>query len=128
MPYAGLVLQDDTGPSIYGVLDTSPAAATGIAPEDVITTIEGYPFSLTALKWAIVHQPSVTLGVLRGNQPRTYEIKIGERTQIGKLTWIGTAEQAARIAAWLGQPFAPAHGQGFPLDFYENFHGIETVL
>jgi predicted metalloprotease with PDZ domain len=128
VPYAGIVLQDDTGPGIYGVLDTSPAGATGLAAEDVIVTVEGYPFSFTALKWTIAHQGAVTLGVLRGNQPRTYTIQIGQRTQIGKLTWTGTAEQALRIAAWLGQPFEPAHGQGFPLDFYENFHGIETVL
>jgi predicted metalloprotease with PDZ domain len=128
IPYAGIVLQNDTGPALYSVLDTSPAGASGLAAEDVITTVEGYPFSLTALKWAIAHQATVTLGVLRGNQPRTYAVAVGRRTQIGTLTWVGTPEQAARIADWLGRPFAPAQGQNLPLDFYENFHGIETVL
>lgn len=128
MPYIGLILQGDTGPGIYGVLDTSPAGQSGIAPEDVITAVNGYPFSLTALKWVCANESAVTLGILRGSQARSYTIPIGERTQIGKLTWVGSDEQAARIASWLGQDFKPSQGQTIPLDFYENFHGIETVL
>ncbi|OFA07018.1 hypothetical protein [Duganella sp. HH101] len=50
-------------------------------------------------------------------------------------TWQGTihhpsraVQQAARIGAWLESHFDPAPGQRFATDFYENFHGIETVL
>jgi predicted metalloprotease with PDZ domain len=128
VPYIGLVMQNDTGPGIYGVLDTSPAGQSGIAPEDVVTAVNGNPFSLGALKWVCANETTVTLGVLRGNQSRTYKIPVGKRTQIGKLTWSGSDEQAARIARWLGQDFGPAQGEEFPLDFYENFHGIETVI
>lgn len=128
VPYVGLVLQDDAGPGVYGVLDTSPAGQSGIAPEDVLTAVNGYPFSLTALKWVCANEPSVRLDVLRGNQSRSYEIEVGRRTQIGKLVWAGSDEQAASIAAWLGRDFEPSAGQEFPLDFYENFHGIETVI
>ena len=128
VPYIGLVMLNDTGPAIYGVLDTSPAGQSGIAPEDVVTAVDGFPFELEALKWVIAHAGSVTLDVLRGNESRTYEIPVGQRTQIGQVAWIGSDEQAARIAAWLRQEFAPAHGERIPLDFYENFHGIETVI
>lgn len=128
VPYIGLVLQDDSGPGIYGVLDTSPAGESGIAAEDVITRVDGYPFSLAALRWSIANQTSVTLDVRRGNQPRRYRITVGRREQIGSLVWTGTSAQAARIAAWLRRDFAPAYGEPIALDFYENFHGIETVI
>ena len=128
MPYIGLVMQDDLGPGIYGVLDTSPAGDSGIAPEDVVTAVNGFAFDLGALRWAIAHEPAVTIQVLRGNQSLTYTIAVGHRSQIGKLAWTGTDEQSARIATWLRQPFAPAPGDELPLDFYENFHGIETVI
>jgi predicted metalloprotease with PDZ domain len=128
VPYLGLVFLDNGAPTIYGVLDSSPAGASGIAPEDVITAVNGYPFELESLQWAIAHQPVVTIGVSRGNQLRTYVIPVGQRRQIGQLTWVGTAEQAARIASWTAQPFAPDNGESLPLDFYENFHGIETVI
>jgi hypothetical protein len=35
---------------------------------------------------------------------------------------------AARIAAWLQRDFAPDRGERISLDFYENLHGIETVI
>jgi predicted metalloprotease with PDZ domain len=128
VPYVGLVLLNDTGPAIYGVLDTSPAGGSGIAPEDVITAVNGYPFELEGLRWAIANQPSVTIDILRGNQARSYPIQVAQRSQIGRLTWAGTGEQTERIAAWTRQDFAPAQGEEIPLDFYENFHGIETVI
>jgi predicted metalloprotease with PDZ domain len=126
--YLGLVMQNDTGPRIYGVLDTSPAGESGIAPEDVVTVVNGFAFELGALKWAAANEPTVTIQVLRGNQSLTYTIPVGQRTQIGKLVWTGSDEQAARIAMWLSQPFAPAPSYELPLDFYENFHGVETVI
>jgi predicted metalloprotease with PDZ domain len=128
LPYIGLVFLDDSAPTIYGVLDTSPAGDSGIAPEDVIVAVNGYPFDMTALLSVVAREKVVSLDVLRGNQPRRYEIPVSVRTQIGQLTWAGTREQAERITAWIGQEFAPAQGEHIPLDFYENFHGIETVV
>ncbi|HEX8104052.1 MAG TPA: hypothetical protein VF533_15645 [Solirubrobacteraceae bacterium] len=129
VPYAGLVIRDSDPPgTIYGVLDTSPAAASGVAPEGLITSVDGAPFDLPTLQWAIAHDPAVTIDVLTGNQASRHEIEVGSQERIGGLTWAGTAEQAARIAAWTGQPFAPAAGEAIPLDFYENFHGVETVI
>jgi len=110
------------------VLDTSPAGQSGIAPGDVIGSLDGHPFELGALKWAIANGGSVTLSVMRGSEPDVYEIPIGTRMQITRLRWIGSDDQAKRIAAWVGQDFAPAPNAEIPLDFYENFHGIETVL
>ncbi|HMD57904.1 MAG TPA: hypothetical protein VKG82_10585 [Solirubrobacteraceae bacterium] len=126
--HLGLVLCDDTGPAICDVLDTSAAGQSGIAPGDVISSLDGHPFELGALKWAIANGGSVTLSVMRGSEPHIYEIPIGTRTQIARLRWIGTEDQAKRIALWVAQDFAPAPNVEIPLDFYENFHGIETVL
>jgi len=128
VPYLGLVLANDTGPAIYGVLDTSPAGASGIAPDDVVTAVDGLSFDADALKWAIGHQQTVGLTVARGNQMLAYQITVEERTQIGRLTWIGDAQQADRIQSWLEHNFRPEPGQIFPLDFYSNFHGPETVI
>ena len=123
VPYLGLVLTDDTGPAIYGVLDTSPAGASGIAPEDVLTAIDGLTFDRHALQWAIANQHTVQLSVARGNQTLSYQIPVEQRTQIGQLTWNGDDRQAGLIEAWLEQEFDPESGQDFPLDFYSNFHG-----
>ena len=128
VPYIGLVFLDQGAPTIYGVLDTSPAGESGIAPEDVITAVNGFPFELGALEWAVAHDSAVVITVARGNQVKNYEIHVGRRDQIGWLTWIGTDQQAGRIAAWTSQAFAPETGERLSLDFYENFHGIETVI
>jgi len=133
VPYVGLVfldngVPDDGAPKIYGVLDTGPAARRGIAPEDVITAVNGYPFELEALLWAIEHEPVVRIDVVRGNQSRSYDIEVGQRDEIARLTWAGSDEQAQRITAWTRQQFTPAQGSQMPLDFYENFHGVETVV
>jgi len=126
--HLGLVLQDESGPAICDVLDTSPAGENGIAPADVITEINGHAFELGALRWAIGNCETVTLAVLRGSEPRVYEIPTTTRTQIARLRWKGGEEQAGRIASWVGQDFAPAPGAEIPLDFYENFHGVQTVI
>ena len=128
VPYLGLVLADDAGPAVYGVLDTSPAGASGIAPEDVVTAIDGLTFDRHALEWAIARQPVVGLSVTRGNQTLSYQIPVEQRSQIGRLSWIGDDWQADLIEAWLEQEFDPELGQEFPLDFYSNFHGPETVI
>jgi predicted metalloprotease with PDZ domain len=128
VPFLGLLLLGETGPQVYGVLDTSPAGASGIAPEDTIVAVGGLAFELEGLRWAIEHQPSVELDVMRGNGRRSYAIAPGRCERIAALTWKGTAEQAEVISTWVGQPFAPTPDESIPLDFYENFHGIETVI
>jgi len=128
VPYIGLVLADGTGPAIYGVLDTSPAGASGIAPDDVLTATDGVTFDRQALEWAIANQDTVALSVARGNETLTYPIRVEQHTQIGRLCWIGDDRQAARIRSWLDSDFNPTHEQEFPLDFYSNFHGPDTVI
>lgn len=128
VPYLGLVLQDETGPSIYAVLDTSPAGAAGLAAEDVLQAVNGFPFSMAALRAAAAGTQPVRLSVLRGNVSLDAEVPPGRRTTITDLRWAGNADQAGRIARWLNQPFDPVAGQAVALDFYENFHGIETVI
>ena len=64
----------------------------------------------------------------RSNQILTYDINVMPRSRIGRLRWIGDQRQTDLIQAWLEQEFHPAFEQEFPLDFYSNFHGPETVL
>ena len=110
------------------MLDTSAAGASGIAPEDVLAAIDDVTFDRQALEWAIAHQRTVGLSAARGNQTFTYQIPVRQRRQIGRLSWIGDDKQAERIQAWLEQDFHPEPGQDFPLDFYFNFHGPDTVI
>lgn len=128
LPYIGMVMRGDEGPEIYGVLDTGPAGHTGIAPGDVVTDVEGRSFELETLKWAIASSESVSLAVRRGNEPHVYEVPVGRRKHIERIRWVGSDEQAQRISTWLGHAFRPAREEEIPLDFYENFHGVETVI
>jgi hypothetical protein len=71
----------------------------------------------------------VKLEVLRGLRALTVTLTPAERTRVRSLSWAGTAAQAQLIRTWLERDdFQPAAGQRFRLEFYENFHGIETVL
>ena len=127
--YLGLMFNDATGPGIYNVLDTSPAGQSGIAPDDVLVRVNGFPFSMKALTWAAKRTDPVTLEVLRGQRTLTFTIIPAERAEIGSLAWAGSDEQARRIRTWLQHDdFRPARGQKFNLSFYENIHGIETVV
>jgi hypothetical protein len=74
-----------------------PPGASGIAAEDLVTATDGLTFDREALKWAIAHQQTVGLSVARGNQPLTYQIPVGQRSQIGRLTWLGDDRQADLI-------------------------------
>lgn len=127
-PYLGLILQQETGPAIASVLDDSPAGASGLAAQDIVCAVNGYPYSRAALLQAGVRGREVVLDVMRGNEAYRFTIAPATRPALQTLVWHGSPAQAALIAAWLDQPFAPSQGQQFPLDFYENFHGVETVL
>lgn len=127
--YLGLMFRDGSGATIYGVLDNSPAGESGIAPNDILTTVNSYPFSTKALTWAVQNSPRVTLTVQRGQRLLTFELTPREYSQVGALVWAGDDEQARRIRTWLlCDDFHPTTGQVFQLDFYENFHGVETIL
>jgi len=125
----GVVLKGNLGPEVSNVLDTLPAGESGLAPEDVLLRVNGYPYSLKALKWAIAHESTVRLDVQRGHRTFSFEVSPATVTRIGTLAWAGTEAQAQRIRRWLGQaPFAPTPGQSFSLKSFENFHGIQTVI
>ena len=125
--YLGLVFTDDNA-TLYNLLDDSPAGRSGLAPLDVITHVNGFSLTNAGLKWAATHHEPCTLEVLRGHRRLSYTMTPAERQIISGLTWIGDTKQKQRIQAWLGNNFDPAPDEKISLSFYENFHGIETVL
>jgi predicted metalloprotease with PDZ domain len=127
--YLGLMFNNATGPAIYNVLDTSPAGQAGIAPDDVLTRVNGFPFSMKALTWVAQCEDPVTLEMVRGHETLTFTVIPGEHMGIVSLAWAGTDEQAKLIRTWLQRDdFRPSRGQKFSLEFYENIHGIETLV
>jgi predicted metalloprotease with PDZ domain len=123
----GIFFMDDGAPEIYGVADNMPPAL-GLAPGDVITAINGFAYSLSALKWAAAAQNPVTLTVTRGHRILNFTMTPTYVQRISSLKWTGTIEQANLIKMWLGADFDPAPGQHFRVEFYENFHGIEGMI
>ena len=129
IPYLGLLFRESISQTITDVPDDSPAGASGIAPGDVINNVNGYPFSVAGLKWAVKQNRPIRIDVLRGHRTLSFEITPGSRTRIATLTWNGDEAQAERIRLWLKcQDFHPLPGQKLSLDFYENFHGIEILV
>ncbi|MBV8036130.1 hypothetical protein [Roseateles sp.] len=124
----GLMFLDNGAPTIYNVLDDSPAGDSGLAPGDVISTVNGFSYTAAALNWAASHEGMVSLGVQRGHRSLTFSMRPRSHRQIIRLRWQGTVEQAERLYTWLEQRFPLAEGQVFEPSFYENFHGIETVV
>jgi predicted metalloprotease with PDZ domain len=125
----GLFFMNEISPTIYGVGDTSPAGQTGIAPKDVILTINGFGFSVKGLEWAASQSEPVELEVLRGHRKLNFTIEPTSFTKMKSLKWRGTEAQADDIRAWLHtDDFHPEVGQEFSLDFYDNFHGNEIMV
>lgn len=124
----GLMFLNDNAPAINNVLDDTPAGNSGLAPDDIITAINGYDYTQAGLAWAASRTVPVTMEILRGHQRLTFAITPAPRRKIAALVWNGTGLQAERLHTWLKTPFAPSAGQVFKVDFYENFHGIETVM
>ena len=124
----GIMFLNQNAPAIYNVLDDTPAGASGLAAGDVIIAVNGFPYTQAALSWAAGHTEPVTLEVRRGHRQLSFTVVPAPQRKIGGLVWDGDAAQAARIGAWLESHFDPAPGQRFATDFYENFHGIETVI
>lgn len=127
--YLGIVFLDSGSPEIYNVIDDSPAGGSGIAPGDVLTQINGYQYSLCALDSLSCAGQKLTLGIQRGHRNLSFEVTPGQRTKIRHLIWKGSDNQIEIISSWLdGQSFEPKQDEVIPLDFYENFHGIESLV
>lgn len=127
--YLGIYFLDSGAPTIYGVADNSPAGGVGIAPMDVIQTINGFAFSLPGLKWAASQTAPVEVSVLRGHRHLTFTISPAPFSKLDHLVWCGSEEQAEDIRTWLNRAdFMPVQGQVYSLDFYDNFHGIESLI
>lgn len=125
----GLVFQDQISPEIYGVLDDSPAGAAGLAPGDIITSINNHAFSVAGLTWVGGHAEPVTLGVRRGHRDLSFALAPAPRERIQSIRWIGNEVQHGRIGAWLHQQKTDLTlGEKIDLGFYENFHGVEIVI
>jgi S1-C subfamily serine protease len=75
--------EQSTGLLLVGVEDNSPAARAGLLVGDILVALAGDPITnpdelLTKLVGALVGQPTA-LQVLRGGQPQTITVTIGER-------------------------------------------------
>jgi len=127
--FLGLFFMNDITPTIYGVGDNSPAGEAGIAPNDVIQSINGFAFSKKGLEWAASQNISVHLEILRGHRILSFTINPKPFRKMKSLIWKGNASQAKEIGLWLNtDDFNPKDGQKFALDFYDNFHGVETLV
>jgi predicted metalloprotease with PDZ domain len=125
--YLGLFFIDKTA-AIADVADNSPAGASGIAPGDVVVSIDGYQFTPAGLAWAAKNQSAVCLQVLRGHRSLMFTIDAGRRTVVDGLVWRGDDRQAEVLSTWFGADFVLQPGQQFPVDFYQNFHGDLTII
>ncbi|MBR9920899.1 MAG: PDZ domain-containing protein [Bacteroidetes bacterium] len=125
----GLFFLNNSEPTIYGVGDNSPAGEVGIAPNDVIQTINGYAFTQKGLVWAAAQNEDVNLEVLRGHRKLTFTISPKPFKKLKQLRWKGSTSQVKSIQQWLGEEnFQPSQGQIFELSFYDNFHGLESMV
>ena len=69
------------------------------------------------------------LEATRGQRALSFTLTPAVRKEISSLRWAGTDAHADRIRTWLRRDdFRPAADQCISLDFYENFHGVETVV
>jgi predicted metalloprotease with PDZ domain len=127
LSYLGIFFTDDSN-TISGTLDEAPAGMCGLAKGDVIETINGYPCTRGSLIWAAAQGTFVTLRVLRGHERLDFTFEPTTREAVSGMTWSGDALQRSLISNWFGQPFESVDGQAIALDFYKNFHGIDTLV
>lgn len=127
LSYMGILFTDDSD-TISGTLDEAPAGMCGLAKGDVIEAINGYPYSRKALVWVAGQGASVTLGVLRGHERFDFTLEPATREAVSEMIWSGDALQTSLISKWFGRPFEAVDGQVIGLDFYKNFHGVDTLV
>lgn len=129
VPTLGVVLKENSGPVIANVLDTAPAARAGLAPEDRIVQLNGFPYTFKALRWLIAAGKPFRLEVVRGHRQLSFTVETAPRTWISTLVWRGSAAQLTRLRDWLKRPeLSLQPGEAVPLTSFENFHGIQTVI
>ena len=127
--FLGLVLEENTGPELVNVLDTSPAGMAGLAAGDVLLEVNEFPFELRVLRYFVDHESEVRLTVRRGALRRTYSVPVARRERISGLVWRGRPEQLERVRNWLTLPeLAWTVGERLPLGAFDNFHGIQSIL
>jgi len=127
--FLGVVLEGNAGPRVIDVADGSPAQGAGLAAGDELTAVEGRPYRLAVLRYCLAHRQEVSLTVRRSERSFEARVRVGRRRETAAVRGAGTESQAARVRGWLGQAgFRPAPGEEFPLEAYDNFHGIQTVL
>lgn len=124
----GLMFNEVGSSTIYDVLDDSPAGRAGVAPGDVILGINGFAFTPSALTWAAQHKLPVTLLIARGHLHLSFELTPAPNQRIEALMWTGDEAAMQRLNAWLQSDEALTPGQLLSVSFYENFHGVETIL
>lgn len=126
--YLGLFFMDDGAPTIYGVGDTSPAGEVGIAPKDIIQTVNGFAYSKKGLEWAAAQDKPVDLEVLRGHRKLSFTLIPKKFEKIKCLSWNGTDAQAKLLNQWLNTDHDFTKDEKIDLRYYENFHGIENMV
>lgn len=125
----GLVFADEVSATIADVLDDSAAGGAGLAPGDTIISIDGYAFSVAALRWVAGQDAPVTLEVQRGHRRLSFLLTPAPRARISSVVWRGGSAERQRISQWLGQETLDlVEGQALDLSFYENFHGVDVVV
>lgn len=129
VPFLGFTLVENKGPKVWNVLDDSPAAAAGVASGDILTEVQGVPFSVKSLQWAVGRRAPVTLRVQRGGAFHTFTISPSLRQEVSGLVWSGTDAQLGRLRSWLMRDdLAWTPGEAVPLTWHDNFHGIQNLL
>ncbi len=127
VPLLGVIFRDALGDTLGDVLDNSAAAQAGLAPGDVLTAINGFAYTPTALTWMVAHAQTFELTVLRGHLVFSVEVTPTTVQRITALRCQSTPEQLQAIEQWLGHSDL-ATGTSIPLAFYENFHGIDVFV
>ncbi len=129
VPVLGVTLAEDKGPAILNVFEGSAAALCGLAPGDVLERVDGFPFSLKALRYTLDQKRALTLTVRRGHAWHTFQVTPGTRSAVTQLRFTGSDAHRARLQQWLRRPdFSPASGATISITPYDNFHGVHTLL
>jgi len=125
----GIVLREGRGPAVSNVVDDGPAAAAGIAVEDDILEIDGYPYQARSFAYLIARERPIAITVRRGQTRHVFHVEPRRASVLSHLTWRGGERERALVRDWLGRPDAIFEdGAVVPLDHYDNFHGVETVI
>ncbi len=125
----GVVLKEGVGPRIGNVLEGGPAARVGLAPDDDIERVDGFPFTAKRLAWLTAREDEIEVDVARGHARRTYHVRPTPTQLPVALVFRGGSQEIGRLRAWLGLPDLTFQaGHAIPLEAYDNFHGTDAVV